>query len=60
MGRNPRPFEFSNDTGKPGVIGRRLAHAERLALIEYIKALPEMPANVQPSVPLNYGQYMNP
>ena len=59
-GNSNAGHEFSNDKNKLGVIGRFLKHAERLALIEYLKALPQMPADVQKTVPLDYYQYIQP
>lgn len=41
-GNSNQGHEFSNDK-RPGVIGRALTHAERYDLIEYLKALPDMP-----------------
>lgn len=52
--------EFSNDRNKPGVIGRLLKHEERMALIEYLKVLPQMPPKVQSAVHLDYDEYMQP
>ena len=59
-GNSNAGHEFSNNKKKQGVIGRLLGHAERLALIEYLKALPQMPAEVQPTVALDYYQYILP
>lgn len=44
---------FSHDKTQPGVIGPALSHADRMALIEYLKALPDMPPDPLPPVLLN-------
>ena len=44
----------NSNTSAPGVIGRLLSPIERIALIEYMKALPEMPPASQEPVELNY------
>ena len=63
-GRQPKGFEFdtrlpgnantghvfSHDKTLPGVIGPALSHGERMALIEYLKALPDMPPDPLPAV----------
>jgi len=47
-----------NSTKAPGVIGRLLSHDEKMALIEYLKVLPELPPNDLPAVPLDWlGPY---
>jgi hypothetical protein len=49
--------EFNNTQG-PGVIGRLLSHDEKMALIEYLKVLNEMPPDNLPAVPLDWlGPY---
>lgn len=45
---------FADQTG-PGVIGRGLNPEERMALIEYLKALPDMPPEPLPPVPAGWG-----
>lgn len=42
---------FSNDKTTPGVIGPALNHTDRMALIEYLKAMPDMPPDPLPAVP---------
>ena len=59
-GNSNAGHEFSKYWKKPGVIGRFLIHEERMALIEYLKVLPQMPPKVQPAVYLDYVQYMQP
>jgi hypothetical protein len=44
----------NSNTSAPGVIGRLLSPNERMALIEYMKALPEMPPSPQQAVKLDY------
>lgn len=44
---------FSNDKTAKGVIGPALSHGERMALIEYLKALPDMPPDPLPEVAAN-------
>lgn len=47
-----------NSTKGPGVIGRLLSHDEKMALIEYLKVLPELPPKDLPAVPLDWlGPY---
>ncbi|MFZ9856429.1 MAG: di-heme-cytochrome C peroxidase, partial [Limisphaerales bacterium] len=47
-----------NGVQRPGVIGRLLSHDERMAIIEYLKVLPEMPPDDLPAVPLDWlGPY---
>lgn len=49
--------EFNNTQG-PGVIGRLLSHDEKMALVEYLKVLPELPPDDLPAVPLDWlGPY---
>jgi hypothetical protein len=52
-GNSNTEHENSN-TSAPGVIGRLLSPNERMALIEYMKALPEMPPSPQQAVKLDY------
>ena len=59
-GNSNAGHEFSNDRKKPGVVGRFLKHDERMALIEYLKVLPQMPPKVQSAVYLDYDEYMQP
>jgi hypothetical protein len=47
-----------NSVQRPGVIGRLLSHAEKMAIIEYLKVLPELPPDNLPAVPLDWlGPY---
>ena len=59
-GNSNAGHEFSNNRMKPGVIGRFLKQDERMALIEYLKVLPQMPPKVQSAVYLDYYEYMQP
>jgi hypothetical protein len=53
IGNSNSGHENSNISA-PGVIGRLLSPNERIALIEYMKALPEMPPSPQQAVTLDY------
>ena len=46
--------EFNDGPRSAGVIGRWLSHEERMALIEYLKALPDMPPNRMAPRQLNW------
>lgn len=52
-GNSNSGHEF-NSTSGAGVIGRLLSHNERMAIIEYLKALPEMPPDDLPGVKLDW------
>lgn len=46
-----------DDHGGPGVIGRKLGHGEKMAIIEYLKVLDEMPPKPLRAVPLDWEAY---
>ena len=46
--------EFNDGPRGSGVIGRLLAHDERMALIEYLKALPDIPPTPLSPIPLKW------
>ena len=46
--------EFNDGPRVSGVIGRLLTHSERMALIEYLKALPDMPPSALSPIPLRW------
>lgn len=48
--------EFA-DHGGPGVIGRQLNHGEKMAIIEYLKVLDQMPPRPLRAVPLDWEEY---
>lgn len=48
---------FTDDRGAPGRLGPALTHAERLALLEYLKALPDLPPDRLPAVPFDWEKY---
>lgn len=54
VGNSNAGHSFENGTGK-GIIGRELTDAERYAIIEYIKSIPNQPGRVTP-----YGGPKNP
>ncbi len=47
VGNSNAGHSFENGTGK-GIIGRELTEAERYAIIEYIKSIPNQPGRVTP------------
>jgi hypothetical protein len=53
IGNSNSGHEFSNISGK-GVIGPLLSHQQKMALIEYLKAIPEMPPTPLPGVSLDW------
>lgn len=48
---------FSDDSTVVGRIGRALTREERLAIIEYLKAMTDMPPDTLPAVPYGWEKY---
>jgi mono/diheme cytochrome c family protein len=48
---------FSDDSSVVGRIGRALSRDERLAIIEYLKAMTDMPPDTLPAVPFGWEKY---
>lgn len=48
---------FTDDPKAPGRLGPALTPDERLALVEYLKALAEMPPDPLPAVPFDWEKY---
>jgi RoxA-like, cytochrome c-like len=48
LGNSNAGHSFENGSGGPGIIGRELTDAERYAIIEYIKSIPNEPGRVTP------------
>lgn len=57
IGNGNGGHEFNN-VQRPGVIGRLLSHDEKMAIVEYLKVLTELPPDDLPGVPLDWlGPY---
>jgi hypothetical protein len=48
---------FTDDLGAPGRLGPALTPDERLALLEYLKAIPDLPPEPLPAVPFDWEKY---
>lgn len=53
IGNSNNGHEFNDGKG-PGIIGPKLTHDERMALIEYLKVLDQDPPAPRPAVDLNW------
>jgi hypothetical protein len=48
---------FTDDLRAPGRLGPALTPDERLALLEYLKAIPDLPPDPLPAVPFDWEKY---
>lgn len=53
LGNSNSGHEFRNESG-PGVIGRLLSHDDRMAIIEYLKAMTTLAPATQPAKRLDW------